>query len=458
MKHFFTYLFVLIIAVSSCTEKDPALPDNTVQFTASEVGFSSDSTSTTINLTLTRNVDVATTVTIQMQAAGVTYGTHFTTTPAAVSSVISVTVPANSNTASFEVSKVADIILAGTETIDFTITTATSPVIVGTTATLKLSFAQIISSGSTMKLNGGEGGSSAINSVFVDFSGNAQTSVARNSWDLGFYSGSDFRVVINGTTGATATALSKTDLTAVTADDTTSLTSVLILGQGQGTFDVIDDVEGDITKTVIQAVSATDSENPVYILNPGKAGVTQKPWYKIRILRNGTTGYTLQYAKITETTFKTLTITKDATYNFGYVSLTSGASVSVEPATASWDIEWTLATYKASETVPYTYSDFVFVNYLGGATAAEVLTSTVSYDDYAESNISTTTFSSARNTIGSNWRVTSGGTVGVKTDRFYVIKDAAGNVYKLKFLNFITNDGGERGYPNIQYALVKKGS
>ncbi|WP_255157753.1 HmuY family protein [Siphonobacter sp. BAB-5385] len=46
----------------------------------------------------------------------------------------------------------------------------------------------------------------------------------------------------------------------------------------------------------------------------------------------------------------------------------------------------------------------------------------------------------------------------MKTDRFYVIKDAAGNVYKLKFINYTSTDGGERGYPNIEYKLVKKGS
>jgi hypothetical protein len=39
-----------------------------------------------------------------------------------------------------------------------------------------------------------------------------------------------------------------------------------------------------------------------------------------------------------------------------------------------------------------------------------------------------------------------------------VVKDAIGNVYKLKFLNFTSADGGERGYPNIEYKLVKKHS
>lgn len=448
--------FSLGVITNACKQEDPPLPDNLVQFETAEQGFEADKAETEVKVTLSRSVDAATPITIELQPTGVAYGTQFTTAPAATNNALAVTVPAGSSVASFKVTKAANLFLSGTETIRFAIKSAGSPVMVGTTAASTLKFSSIVSTGSSLKLNGGEGGASAINSVFVDLSNNAQTSVARNSWDLGFYNTDDFRVVINGTTGASAKALDKTDLNAVTAADTAGFKNILVLGQGNGGFDIIDDVEGDMSKTVIKAVSATDADNKVYIVNPGSAGVTTRPWYKIRVVRKGT-GYTLQYAPIAETTYKTLDITKDATHNFNYVSFDKGA-VAVEPAKANWDFEWTLATYKASPTIPYTFSDFVFVNYLGGAQAAEVLTSTVSYDAFVESNVANVTFSTARNAIGSNWRVTSGGTVGVKTDRFYVIKDTAGNVYKLKFLNFHPSDGGVRGYPNIEYKLVKKGA
>jgi len=327
------------------------------------------------------------------------------------------------------------------------------------------------SSGSTLTLKGlvgSEAGSSAGNSVFVDFSTDKQTDVARILWDLGFYSGSDFRVVLNHTVGATAIALNKTDLTTVTAADTTTLatTAALALGQGLGTFSAIDPVAGTATDylsgTVIQEISATDADNKVYIVNRGAAGVTgNRGWEKIRVLRNGT-GYTLQYAKITETTFKTLNVAKDATYNFNYISFVNGA-VTIEPAKALWDLEWTLATYKASATIPYTYSDFVLINFIGGATAAEVIfsgttaNSTIAYADFKEANLTGITFVGTRDVIGSNWRNTTGTSVGVKTDRFYLLKDSAGNVYKLKFVSFIAADGGVRGEPVITYELVKKG-
>lgn len=311
------------------------------------------------------------------------------------------------------------------------------------------------SDGKTETLNGGAGGANAANSVYIDFSTDKQDSVKRTAWDLGFYGGADFRVIINNTTAATAKAINKTDLTQVTAADTTGFADALALGQGAGTFNIIDDIEGDLSKTVIASISATEADNKIYILKPSNGMVAAaRDWYKIRIIRNGS-NYKLQYAKLSETTVKTIDITKDASYNFKYVSLETNGAVAVEPAKASWDIVWTLTTYKASPTIPYTYSDYVYINYLGGVQAAEVLTTTTTFDAYAEANIAVTSFSSNKTVIGGNWRSTQA-PIGVKTDRFYVVKDAAGNVYKLRFISFHASDGGVRGYPKIEYKLVKK--
>ncbi|GAB3319267.1 hypothetical protein GCM10027299_11650 [Larkinella ripae] len=450
--------------LNACKQEDPPLPDNLVQFEATEQGFESDKAETEIKLTLTRAAEAATAVTVDLAATGIAYGTQFTTSPAAANNSLSVTIPAGSSTGSFKVTKGASLFLNGTESIKFTIKSAASPVLLGEKKDLTVKFSSIVSAGSSLKLEGGEGGASAVNSVFVDFSNNSQKTAARASWDLGFYGGTDFRVIINGTTGASAKELTKNDLAQVTAADTTGLRNLLILSQGTGSFENVDDVEGDLTKTVIKTISATDAENKVYIINPGNAGVAAtaaKPWYKVRVIRKGT-GYALQYAQIAETTFKTLDVPKDASRNFSYASFDKGLA-EVEPAKANWDIEWTLATYKAAlsatSSVPYTYSDYVFINHLAGTEAAEVLTSTVTFDAYAETNIATTPFKKDRNVIGSNWRTSAGPNgvpAGVKADRFYVVKDAAGNVYKLKFVNYTSSDGGVRGYPNIEYKLVKK--
>jgi HmuY protein len=467
MNKLFNTLFALIfiLTLNSCKKADPPLPDNLVQFEASEQGLGTDVTEATIKLKLSRSTDVAIPVTITIQPSGVTYGTEFITAPAAVENVISVTIPAGSSEASFKVSKQANVFLSGSESLVLTIKTAGSPVLVGSTKLFTLKFSFIVSAGSEIQLNGligSEAGSSAGNSVFVDFSNNQQTAAARASWDLGFFSGNDFRVILNNTTSASARVIAKNELNLVTAEDALPATD-WDNNYDAASFNLIDDIRGELTKTVIAEVSANDADNKVYIINPGTGGgIAARPWYKIRILRKGT-GYTLQYAKIAETTFNTIDITKDAAYNFQFISLTSGTKTLVEPAKASWDIEWTYSTYETlygTDLVPYSSADFIALNTKANVQAAEILTSTLTYDAYTENNISATNFSSARDVIGNKWRTASptAGASGVKTDRFYVLKDAAGNVYKLKCLSFHGDDGGTRGKPKFLYSLVKKGA
>ncbi|ARS39738.1 hypothetical protein CA265_08790 [Sphingobacteriaceae bacterium GW460-11-11-14-LB5] len=328
------------------------------------------------------------------------------------------------------------------------------------------------SDGSTLTLNGliaAEAGSAAGNSVYVDFSTDKQTSLARDSWDLGFYSGADFKVILNSTNGASALLLKdKTDLNSVTSADFDP--NALKVGQGQGNLTLVDDArEANITnRTAIAAISATEAENKVYIINrKGGSGtvLANEELYKIRVIRIGTTGYTLQYAKIAETTFKTLDITKNTDANFQFASLVNGAAVTAEPAKASWDLVWGYSMYWTTSKdvngntiyLPYAFSDLVFINNLGGTSAAIVtITDTKTYASFSESNIAGETFLTNRDAIGSGWRSTQPAT-GVNTKVFYLIKDTAGNVYKLKFISMGAGDAGTRGKPVIEYKLIKKG-
>ena len=317
------------------------------------------------------------------------------------------------------------------------------------------------SSGSSMILDGGIGASNAENSVYVDFSADNQKSVQRNSWDLGFYCGPDFKVIINSTTAATAVAVDKTDINSVTAADFNADT--LALGRGAGSFAVIDDPrEANIlNKTVVKEISANEAANKVYVINRvGGTGTTDEPeqLYKIRVLRNGQ-GYVLQYARLTETTFKEISITRNEDYNFVFVSFDKGTTVAVEPEKDNWDITWGLNTYMASPTIPYTFSDFVIINNLGGTTAFERVyasaeTATDAYTKFNRDSAAKYTFSNNRLVIAGNWRTTAG-PESVKKDRFYIVKDAEGNIYKLKFLAMGKDDGGERGRPQLSYELIK---
>ena len=462
-KLFKPLLIVAFLGIfNACSDDEPPLPDNTAAFESTAQGFEGESAE--VKIVLSRAIETATPISVTLTPSLLAYGTQFTTDPAAANNTVSLTVPAGASTVSFKVLKKSGVLLNGDESIQFKIASVGSPVLAGTNTESKLSFKAIISEGLSVQLNGiagSEAGSSAANSVFLDLSANLQTPVLRDSWDLGFNSGTDFRVTLNTSNGASAIEVNKSDINAVTAADV-DLTK-LTMGQGQGTLSLTDGYSGKLSETVIKEISATDADNKVYILNRKGGSATVLPAeqiYKIRIIRKGT-GYTLQYALLNDTTFKSLDVTKDPAYNAQFFSLVTGAAVNAQPAKAKWDIVWGYSMYytaSGTTNIPYGFSDLVFINHLAGVTAAEVLTTTATYDAYAESNISTTTFSADRDVIGSKWRVTSGGTVGVKSDRFYVIKDAAGNVYKLRFISFTSTDGGERGKPKLEYKLVKKGA
>jgi len=308
-----------------------------------------------------------------------------------------------------------------------------------------------------------ERGDSAYNTVFLDFSKDSHPAVLRSTWDLGFYCGTaDFRVIINNAVGATVVASDKTDLNDVTlADSTTTLFNKLAL-DATGDPTTIDPVQGDSTAylagTVIKAISAVNSENKVYILKRGTGTTTAyTKWIKMRIDRSTTSnGYTVTYGNLPDQTYRTITVTKDASFNFTYGSFATSTS-SYEPAKKLWDISWGINTYKVAETSKVRAEpDFVQINFMGGVTAAEVIfgaDTTKNYRNFKEENLTGITFSNNRDVIGTNWRNLPSslpGTLSIKIDRFYLVKDKAGNIYKLSFLG-----GGSRGRPIIQYTILR---
>ncbi|MES1226329.1 MAG: HmuY family protein, partial [Bacteroidota bacterium] len=444
--------------ISSCSDDNPPLPDNLSTFASAQLGLADDETELDVKIQLTRAATIDIPLTVSLATNGVTYGTEFTTEPAITSGSLSLTLTKGSSEVSFKVKKADGILLDGDESITFTIASAGSPVLVGEQNQLVLSFAEILSTGATMTIAGG--GATYPNQVFIDLSANRQVSILRTSWDLGFYMGDDFKVIVNSTTAMMARAIDKNDLTTVTADDTVGFAKEeSISAFNPDAMAWIDDPAGDLSKTAIASISLTDAENKVYIINRGSGIGNPAPsrgWKKVRIIRNGS-GYTLQHADIASATFSEIQITKDDTYLFKHVSFENGA-VEVEPAKDKWDISWsyfTNTTVSGSSTIPYAFQDLILQNRYEIQTA-KVLTSAVTYANFAESDLASLTFSSSQIGIGADWRRTSPSPAIVYDDRFYVIKDADKNYFKLKFNSILTD--GVRGTPQFEYALVKKGS
>jgi hypothetical protein len=353
------FLIVCGILVLGACKEEVALPDNLAGFTTATQGI--DGEEATVQISLSRAADVAIPISIQLTPSLVTYDKEFVTEPAAVNNVVNVTIPSGQSGVSFKVKKKTNVFLNGDETLTLKMTSVGSPVLTGLNTELKLSFAAITSTGSTLTLEGKTAESPYMNTVYADLSANAATPINRKSWNLGFYQGGQFRVILNPGYQSSAAPTAKTDITAVTLADTTSVPNLDFAPGGEGTLALADAWDGDLTKTVFAEVSATEAQNKVYLVS-FEGSKTKNKWFKVKVNRNGE-GYKVQFAKIGETTIQTVDIAKNTDVNFSFLSLETGKTVAVEPRKVNWDIAWGYSTSNAGTVppTPYWFQDFVLL-------------------------------------------------------------------------------------------------
>ena len=389
-----------------------------------------------------------------------------TTTPAMTDGKITVNIPAGQSTGTFTVAKATGKNPEGTAKFQILSLSLTEGYKIGTTKEMTLSFTPIVSTGGTMTLEGKVGDQNYANMVYVDLSNNSQMQIDRKSWNLGFYCGDEFRVVLNSSYATVAAASEKTDFAAVTLEDAQSAPNIAAGSMSEDfKAEWIDDVTGDLSKTAFGEISATDANNKVFFVasadNKTNTDGTENRslWYKVKVTRSGN-GYKVEYGKVEDTTPKTVEITKDPIYSFIGLSLETGEQV-LQPAKSKWDIMWAYAassTMMASGPVISFTQDVITINNLGGAETAIVMTDTKSYADFKRADVASAEFQTEANTIGTNWRTPAMPGVenpGVKADRFFVIKDCAENYYKLRFLKFGSGADGARGRPQLEYELLK---
>ena len=316
------------------------------------------------------------------------------------------------------------------------------------------------------------GGPEQPNQVYIDLSRNKSTAIARADWDLGFYNGDQARVIINSSNGMLAYKLDKNNIFQVNETDTVGLGAQLSLDAIFGalfgppvpwlaeTPGWVDDPARNISNTAIDAISATDDQNMVYIVNRGEnPDGSQRGWKKIRIIQISN-GYELQYADIASNNISYFVVSKAADFNFSFFGFENGG-VNVEPRSNNWDLAfttWTELTSFGSDPIPYFFLDFVIINQEKVKVAEVVDDQTQNilevFNNFNQADVAGLTFESDANAIGSSWRTvaspTPGSVTAVKNDRFYVIEDGDGNQYKLIFTKML-NDQGERGYPQILF-------
>ncbi|MEL6811841.1 MAG: HmuY family protein [Bacteroidota bacterium] len=454
-----------LLFVSSCSSDDDSQTTSgqpfVVAFESLSANLNELGATKEIPLVYSESATLSGSVTISLSATNAVYGSDFSTTPAADGNVITLNISPGTSGTNVVFNKLNNNLDETTEIV-FTITAINYEAgqIQGNT-----SFTISNSASLGRALEPSVGGPNQGNQVYIDLSTETQTVVVRDSWDLAFYSGDDFRVGLNASIYMAAANLETTDIDAITEADVADLIPVVAIGTFDPTNeDYIDHPDGDILLTAIDAISENDNDNPVYLVNLGFEVGTEIPdpgsvaiagdargWKKIRVLRSGD-GYLLQYANLNDTSHQEISIPKTPEYNFNFFSFNTNNTVSVEPKAEQWDINFTVFTNIIDGAGSYGFADGVLHNRKGGVLAYEVLTDQFEYEQFSSGNVNNAAFQQDQRAIGSNWRDVFDGAP--LSDRFYVLKDPNGNVYKLKFLA-LTNDQGVRGYPEFEYELLQ---
>lgn len=460
---YITNLLLVAIVVFSCSEDDSIAEDPfVIAFAELSKNIDELTTDNTFNIVYSKTANANGSFSISINDSGLTYGIDYTTIPEAVDDVINLPINLGEINNAIQFQKLSNNYDENTEIV-FAISQIdyVDSNIQGY-STLTLNSSDVSLGGSIQPEVGGpnEG-----NQVYVDLSSNTTTVVQRDSWDLGFYGGVNFRVAINGSIYMATAALSQTNIDAVSQADVASLQTQVAVGTfNPQNAEYVDAPNGSILETAINEISENDAENPVYLVNLGYEVGTNTPttgsvaiagdargWKKIRVLRDGN-NYVLQYADLNDTAHQEVTISKNSNYNFTFFSFNTNNIVNVEPQKQKWDICFSVFTNVLNGAGSYGFSDFVFHNRKGDTQTYLVDENEgISYENFSFNNINENNLLDDQTTIGSSWRSVFSGSV--HDDKFYIIKDPNGNYYKLKFLA-LTNPNGERGYPEFTYALL----
>jgi len=295
----------------SCTEdEEVTISKVNANFTSTSVGISEAISSADIQVQFSRTIDEDITVQIQV-AATLEYGADkdYFTTPALIDDLITLSAPAGTQSVSFSVSAGEALNISEDRTLIFSLISAGSvDYTVGAEATVAVVFSEnFLATSGIMELDAG--GADFTKQAFMDLSKGLQLTYDKYSWDLGLYSDEGFNVVLNAPAYVMARKLDKSDMASVTAEDTAGFAGQMVIPQFDpsiGSSAWVDTPDGNLTTTAFGEISAIDSENSVYII---KRDGESRNWKKVRVLRSGT-GYTLQYANISSSTFQSMEVPK----------------------------------------------------------------------------------------------------------------------------------------------------
>lgn len=455
-----SYLIALaaVLSLAACGDDDEPAAPITVNFTSSDLGITDDISSVDASIALSRNVDQDEVLTVRINNSNLTYGedADYYTIPAATGDELSIAVSSGTQDASFQVLKGTSLNIQQDESLTFVLVSTADNLVVGDNSTLTLSFTEnFIAPSGTVELSAG--GTDFPDQAFFDFSKSSQSNISKDSWDLGLSTASgQFAVVLNATAYHMARQLDATVMQDVTSADTIGFAAEMVIPQfdpSLGSISWVDTPDGNLSTTAFGEIANSEAEAKVFIVRRAS-----NDWKKVKVFQDGN-GYQLQWANIEDTDINGTTIAKDDSYNFIHFSF-EDAETSVEPAKDSWDIMYSSYTTLFNLggpglDIPYGFKDYIIIN-RHQTEAAMVMIDDITYDAFTAANAASLEFASEIDAIRSSWRQGGGPNSGpmLFEDRFFVIRDASGLLYKFRFTR-LTSTSGERGYPEFTFERVE---
>ncbi len=457
---------ILMLVISSCSE-DPKLAEDSfvIAFDRISINIQSITNQEEIALIYSEQAIEDGYLTIEISNNLAVYGVDYETIPAMENGILELPILEGETQKTFIFNKLNPNLVGQDVFVKFNIVDIEHP-------NSNIQGNSLLTLNSSASLGGNfnpeVGGPNQGNQVFIDLSNQTSKTVQRDTWDLGFYCGDEFRVALNGSIFMATKATTYTDIDAVPESVLTAMQSEVTTSNGDvNNANYVDSINGDILGTAIDEIAVNDDDNKVYLLNMGyKIGIYTpnvgsvdiqgdfRGWKKIKIIKNND-GYTIQYANLGDTTHQEISITKDNMYNFKHFSFDTLSTVDIEPKKENWDLCFAPFTYVILDPPhgSYVFSDFIVHNRKGNVVSYQQdITTDLNYDNFEYTDIDENNFSEDQTTIGSNWRNVFTRTV--RDDRFFILKDPNGNIYKIKFLAMVNADG-ERGFPQFEYAILE---
>ncbi|MBK8226230.1 MAG: HmuY family protein [Flavobacteriales bacterium] len=281
-------------------------------------------------------------------------------------------------------------------------------------------------------------GAGYANQLWFDLgSGTVVSENPRSDWDLAFESAPDgWRVLLNGARLMTVWPLGPVDITA--PHDTTGLSAIRRVDAASLQPDSL--AFGDWRGT-----------NGVFIVDMGVSADGEfLGLRKLKLLGVGVDAFQLEWANLDGSGLTGATVPKDPQRAFTSWSFTTGVQP-IEPLIGTWDLCFTQYTHRFE-----TYSLDYLVNGVLSATTTRIARATGR--DFASITVADTlTFPlrAERNAIGYDWKVYSFETssYSIVPDLAFIVKDADGYLYKLRFIEFY-GPQGQTGCPLFETVLL----